>query len=220
MLALLYDVHGNLPALDAVLADARAAGADRWLLGGDYAAWGGWPGECVQLLRSLERGQWIRGNCDRWLVDDSELARDTPQVAALGAARDVLGPEVCGWLGGLAERLTLAEGHFCHASPLNDMESFGVEAHDGEDRLLDGVQGSRVVFGHTHVQFSRTRADGIELINPGSVGMPMDGDRRAAYALIGDDGLVELRRVDYDVEAAAARAAGELFAERIRTARP
>jgi predicted phosphodiesterase len=217
MLALLYDVHGNLPALDAVLADARAAGADRWLLGGDYAAWGGWPDECVERLRALEGAQWVRGNCDRWLVDDSELPRDTPQVAALEAARRALGADVVDWLGALPERLTLAEGHFCHASPLNDMESFGVEAADGESRLLDGVQGSRVVFGHTHVQFRRVRDDGVELVNPGSVGMPMDGDTRAAYGLISDE-RVELLRVDYDWESAAARAAGALFAERIRTA--
>lgn len=224
MLALLYDVHGNLPALEAVLAEAEAAGADRWLLGGDHVAFGGWPRETLARLRAIEGAQWIRGNTDRWLADDSELPRDAPQVAALAAAREAVGDEAVAELAALPERLTLAEGHFCHASPLNDMESFAAEEQGDEDRLLDGVLGHRVVFGHTHVQFRRARADGLELVNPGSVGMPGDGDRRAAYALIGEQDAVELRRVVYDHETAAAQVAaqpwGELFARRIRTARP
>jgi predicted phosphodiesterase len=217
---LLYDVHGNLPALEAVIADAEAAGADRWLLGGDYVAFGGWPAECLERLRALERVTWVRGNTDRWLT---ELPDGGPEEAirmavALGADRE--------FLYGLPERATLAEGHFCHASPLNDMESFGVEPQDGEDRLLDGVQDRRVVFGHTHVQFRRVRDDGVELINPGSVGMPLDGDHRAAYAVVDDDGRVELRRVAYDHELATRMVeevlgdAGAVYAARLRSASP
>lgn len=219
MLGLLYDVHGNLPALEAVLADA--GDVDRWLLGGDYAAFGGWPAETVERLRLLEGAVWIRGNTDRWLADDSELPRDAPQIAALETARRKLGAAAA-LLADLREGVTLAEGTFCHASPLNDMESFGLEEHPGEDRLLAGVAAGRLVFGHTHVQFTRTRPDGIELVNPGSAGIPLDGDPRAAYAVIGPDG-VQLRRVAYDHEAAAAHAgevSGELFARRIRTASP
>ena len=218
MLALLYDVHGNVLALDAVLEDARAAGAERWLLGGDYVAFGAWPAETLERLRELDGAQWIRGNTDRWLADDSELPRDAPQVAALAQAREALGAEAVAELDALPERITLTEAHFSHASPLNDMESFGVEPQDDEDRLLDGVQAARFVFGHTHVQFTRTREDGIVLVNPGSVGMPLDGDQRAAYALIDDDGVIEMRRVAYDHEAAAA-GVGEPFASRIRNAR-
>jgi predicted phosphodiesterase len=224
MLALLYDIHGNLLALEAVLADAQAAGADRWLLGGDYVAWGGRPAETYERLRAIEGAQWIRGNTDRWLTDPPD---DPDTAEALAAAAVTVGPAVVDELLALPERLTLAEGHFCHASPLNDMESFGGVAQDGEDRLLDGIQAARVVFGHTHVQFTRTRDDGIELVNPGSVGMPLDGDHRAAYALIGEDGEVQLRRVAYDFEGAAAEieqflgdlpAAG-VFARRVLDAR-
>jgi len=204
MLALLYDVHGNLPALEAVLADAAEAGADRWLLGGDYAAFGGWPREAIARLRALEGAQWIRGNADRWLVDAADVPPDGPVGPALAAAREALGPEMVAELAALPERLTLLEGHFCHASPLNDMQSFGLEAADDEDRLIDGVQSTRIVFGHTHVQFARRREDGVDLLNPGSVGIPLDGDHRAAYALLGEDGDPELRRVAYDHEAAAA----------------
>jgi diadenosine tetraphosphatase ApaH/serine/threonine PP2A family protein phosphatase len=218
VLALLYDVHGNLPALDAVLADARAAGANRWLLGGDYVAFGAWPVEVLERLRGLDGAQWIRGNTDRWLTDPP----DGGPGEALAAAADALGPDAVADLHALPERLTLAEGHFCHASPLNDMESFRVERQEGEDRLLDGVCDRRVVFGHTHVQFTRTRDDGIELVNPGSVGMPLDGDHRAAYALVGDDGELESRRVAYDHEAAAGAVAadawGQVYADRLRRA--
>ena len=224
MLALIYDVHGNLPALEAVLADCPA---DRFLLGGDFAAFGGWPRECVERLQELDDAVWIRGNTERWLVDDAELPADAPQRPALQAARDALGDHAVGWLSRLREGVTLAEGVFCHASPLNDMESFGVEEQPGEERLLAGARGPRVVFGHTHVQFTRARADGVELVNPGSVGIPLDGDHRAAYALIDEDDVVQLRRVEYDHASAAEKTrafhggqgeAADTFAGRIANA--
>lgn len=228
MLALLYDVHGNLPALEAVLEDAVEHGADRWLLGGDVAAFGAWPAEVVARLRELEGAQWIRGNTERWLGDASELPGDAPTLPALQAARVALGPDVVTELVGLPERLTLLEGHFCHASPLNDMESFGREPGEGEERLIDGVQAQRIVFGHTHVQFTRPGPADVELVNPGSVGIPLDGDHRAAYALLAGEGGIELRRVAYDHEAAARALAErfgtapwtELFAGRLRRAAP
>src|SRR4051794_28979579 len=145
MLALIYDVHGNLPALEAVLADAEQQGADRWLLGGDYVAWGGWPAETLQRLQAIDDAQWIRGNTDRWLLDPPD---DLTTAEALARAAEAIGAAAVSELVALPERLTLLEGHFSHASPLNDMESFGAEAQDGEDRLLDGVQERRVVFGH------------------------------------------------------------------------
>jgi diadenosine tetraphosphatase ApaH/serine/threonine PP2A family protein phosphatase len=228
MLALLYDIHGNLPALEAVLADAEAAGADRWLVGGDVAAFGGWPAEAVARLRALEHAQWVRGNTERELAEPGVLAADELLGPALAAGREALGEATVADLFALPERLTLLEGHFCHASPLNDMESFGIEPSDDEDRLIDGVKSQRIVFGHTHVQFTRTRDDGVELVNPGSVGIPFDGDPRAAYALLAEDGALELRRVAYDHEAAAA-GVGErfggapwtaVFADRIRRAAP
>ncbi len=93
---------------------------------------------------------------------------------------------------------------FCHASPISDVRSFMPEPADDEDELLAGVTERRLVFGHTHLPFRRLSAGGIELINPGSVGMPFDGDPRAAYAVIRDDGSVTHRRVAYDHEASAA----------------
>jgi diadenosine tetraphosphatase ApaH/serine/threonine PP2A family protein phosphatase len=84
------------------------------------------------------------------------------------------------------------------------VRSFLPEPADDEAELLEGVSAARLVFGHTHLPFQR-RAGGVELVNPGSVGMPFDGDPRAAYALAHDDGTIEHRRVEYDHEASAAR---------------
>jgi diadenosine tetraphosphatase ApaH/serine/threonine PP2A family protein phosphatase len=86
---------------------------------------------------------------------------------------------------------------------VSDVRSFLPEPADDERELLAGVTDRRLIFGHTHLPFART-ANGIELINPGSIGMPLDGDTRAAYALLDHDGTVEHRRVDYDAAASAA----------------
>lgn len=205
MLALLYDIHGNLPALEAVVADAEAQGAQRWLLGGDYALFGGWPAETLARLRQLEGASWLRGNGERWTAWPDEAPDGDPVQGAIAACRAALGDADVEALAALPERLTLAEGLFCHASPLNDVESFLPEPREDDDRLLDGVPATRVVFGHTHLPFTRTRDDGVELVNPGSVGMPFDGDPRAAYALLPGDGPAVHRRVAYDHEASARR---------------
>ena len=81
MLALLYDIHGNLPALEAVLDDARGHDVDGWLLGGDMAPFGAWPAETVARLRELPDATWIRGNTERWLVEP--LPPEEPMAAAV-----------------------------------------------------------------------------------------------------------------------------------------
>ena len=222
MLGLLYDVHGNLPALEAVLADAEAAGAERYLLGGDYALFGAWPAETVARLRSLD-ADWIRGNGERWTAQPGD-APDEVQ-AAIARCRELLGEGAVGELAALPETIALDGTLYCHGSPVSDVRSFFPQPGPDDEELLAGVAERRLVFGHTHLQFSRTVEGGTELVNPGSVGMPMDGDQRAAYALVGDDGALDLRRVAYDHEASAAAVrerlgeAGELPARRIERAR-
>ncbi|MEA2473192.1 MAG: hypothetical protein QOE06_1107 [Thermoleophilaceae bacterium] len=204
MIAVLYDVHGNLPALEAVLEDAAAAGASRFVLGGDYALFGPWPGETVERLRALD-ARWIRGNGERWTADPAAAPDDDVVQGAIAASREELGAAVVAELAGLPEALALHEVRFVHGSPPSDVRSFLPEPAEDEPELLAGVTEDRLVFGHTHLQFTRLAAGGIELVNPGSVGMPFDGDPRAGYALIGDDGDVECRRVLYDrVRSAAA----------------
>jgi putative phosphoesterase len=215
--ALLYDIHGNLPALEAVLADATDA--DEFLLGGDYAVAGAWPKETVERLKELPNATWIRGNADRWLVDLHDAP--TPVEGTAAKCAEALGEELVQELFALPETAAVDGTLYCHASPQNDMQSFLPEPADTDAELLMGVETRRVVFGHTHIQFARTGPGGIELVNPGSVGMPWDGDRRAAYAAIDGD-RVEHRRVEYDWEASAAAVrerVGELPARRIELAR-
>jgi putative phosphoesterase len=195
--ACLYDVHGNLPALEAVLADA--GDVDRYILGGDYALFGGWPGETVARLRELEPATWIRGNVDRWTADPPDELREPVE-----AVRAELGDALVAELAALPATAEDGDLLICHGSPLSDVRSFQPEPADDEGELLAGVTASRLLFGHTHLQFRRM-SGAIELINPGSVGVPLDGDHRAAYALLHDDGRLEHRRVAYDHMASAAK---------------
>jgi diadenosine tetraphosphatase ApaH/serine/threonine PP2A family protein phosphatase len=200
VLAVLYDIHGNLVALEEVLKDAEAAGAESYLLGGDYGAGSPWPLETVKRLRELPNSTWIRGNGERWL---REPPLDRPEVAqALAEMDSGLGTEE-GWLYSLQEQVELDGVLYTHGSPLSDVDSFPVEPGDDDVRMLDGVHDKTVIFGHSHLQFERPGPNGTTLINPGSAGMPLDGDVRAAYALRHDDGRFEFRRVVYDVERAA-----------------
>lgn len=207
MLALLYDIHGNLPALEAVLDDARRAGADRYLLGGDYAVFGGWPAQTVARLRELPQATWIRGNVDRWAA--GEAPDGEPAASGVAACRVALDAATVTELGELPESADLGGGtRAWHASPASDLRSFTAQGESDEGELLDGVDERRLVFGHLHVAFERTAlAAGhpIELVAPGSVGLPLDGDARAAYALLHDDGRIERRRVGYDTAASVAR---------------
>jgi diadenosine tetraphosphatase ApaH/serine/threonine PP2A family protein phosphatase len=207
LLALLYDVHGNLPALEAVLADARRAGAERYLLGGDYALFGAWPLETLELLETLP-ARWLSGNGERWTLDATDAPRREPLRSALAACRELLPGERIEALAALPQALALEGTLFCHGSPRSDVESFDVEPAASDGELLAGVRESRVVFGHTHLQFRRRvasagAAGGVDLVNPGSVGLPFDGDHRAAYGLQ-DGERIELRRVEYDFAASAA----------------
>lgn len=204
MLAALYDIHANLPALEAVLADAEAAGADRFLLGGDYASLGAWPNETLARLRELDNTQWIRGNWERWVARIPDVPDDDFIQRAIDWCRDQLAEDTIAELAALPEQTVIDGTRYCHGSPAGDMRSFAPEASDDDEELLAGVSERRVVFGHTHLQFRRLAASGIELVNPGSVGLPFDGDARAAYALVSDKDEVELRRVAYDHRASAA----------------
>jgi diadenosine tetraphosphatase ApaH/serine/threonine PP2A family protein phosphatase len=206
MLGLLYDVHGNLPALEAVLDDARPLGVGRWVVGGDIGPLGGWPAECVARLRELADATWVRGNWERWLRDSSD--RPPALAAATAAAVEALGEAQVEELFALPQSVTVGDTTYSHGSPLSDMRSFLPEPADDEDELLAAAAPGtrRLVFGHTHLQFMRAARGwpDVELVNPGSVGLPFDGDVRAAWAVVHDDGAVELRRVAYDHERAAA----------------
>jgi predicted phosphodiesterase len=211
VLAVLYDIHGNTSALDEVLREAEAVGADRYLLGGDYGTPSPAPIETLDRLRALPNATWIRGNGERWL---REPPLDRPEVMEVYEYLSSGVPEeLVDWLWNLPAQAELDRNLYVHGSPLSDVESFAPEPRDGEERLLAGVTGRTIVFGHSHQQFRRPGPDGTDLVNPGSVGMPLDGDVRAAWATW--DGDFTLRRTGYDVERAVAayRSMGGDFGE-------
>jgi len=199
VLGVLYDIHGNLPALEAVLTEADELGVDRWLLGGDYGTPSPWPLETLSRLKELEPATWIRGNGERWL---REPPADRPEVMeSYELFTGGLPEDVVGRLYNLPTRAEVDGVLYVHGSPLSDVESFSPEPEEDEARMLAGVRDRPIVFGHSHQQFRRPGPEGIELVNPGSVGMPLDGDTRAAWATF--DGDFTFRRTAYDTKKAA-----------------
>jgi predicted phosphodiesterase len=201
--AALYDVHGNLPALEAALAEVDA---ETILVGGD-AVLGPMPAETLELLRGRD-AIFIRGNCERQVVGPPAAADDEWDARAQWAHAQ-LDEEQLSFLRALPHPLSLeVDGLgavlFCHGSPRSDEEILtAITPPKRLDPMLDGVQERVIVCGHTHVQFDRLVGD-RRLVNAGSVGMPYEGQPgTAAWALLGPE--VELCRTGYDAAAAAER---------------
>jgi len=196
LIAALYDIHGNLPALDAVLAEVDA---DVIVVGGDFVA-GPWPAETLERLRSLDGDvRFIRGNADRELVDE-EQGLAPPAMMEFVRAR--LSEEQLDFLRSLPLTETIGRTLFCHATPRDDEEIFtAITPAEVVEPMLAAAEPT-VVCGHTHVQFDRT-IGGRRVVNAGSVGLPYEGQTGARWCLLGPD--VQLRRTDYDMEAAAER---------------
>ena len=213
--AVLSDIHGVLPALEAVLAEPDARAADRIVLTGDLAA-GPLPVETLDTLVELgERALWVRGNADRELVTLRRGGQTSiPDPIAPWAAA-MLRPDQVALLDALPLSIVLdfdRLGHalFCHATPRDDEEVVLVDSRlerwvDVFSGLDDGV--SMVVCGHTHMPFVRL-VDRRLVVNPGSVGMPYGG-AGAHWALIDGDGSVSMRVTRFDIDAACARVTAE-----------
>ena len=217
--AVIFDVHGNLAALEAVLAEAEAAGADGYAVGGDLALFGPEPAACVDRLRALPDAVLVQGNTDRYLAERRDMDPVPWTVAALGEDR-------VAWLAGLPTRQELAahDALVVHATPRGDEEVLNPDTPEAEAAaMVAGVRARTLLVGHVHLQYRRRVGD-LEVVNPGSVGIPFDGDQRAAWALL-DDGVLELRRTAYDVDAVIAAVeasdnpAREVVARRLREAR-
>src|SRR5215475_7133375 len=178
-IAALYDIHGNLAALEAVLAEV--SGDATIVVGGDICAGGDQPSETLARLRGLgDRVRWVRGNSDRELAPGEEgLA--PPEVVE--EARSKLDDDEIAFLHGLPETQQVDDVLYCHASPRNDVDIF--TERTPEERiafLFDGLDLAAVVCGHTHTQYERTVA-GVRVVNAGSVGMPYEEEPGAYWLL-------------------------------------
>jgi putative phosphoesterase len=199
--AALCDVHGNLPALEAVLAEVATLDVDRIVCGGDVVA-GPFPQECLDRLRAVD-AVFVRGNADR--ESDRAPAGTWEWITAQ------LDEDARRFLAGLPLTASLDGVLYCHGSPRDDDEILTRVSPDDRFRAaLEGVTERVVVGGHTHVQFERV-VDGIRFVNAGSVGIPYEGKRGAFWALL-DGGEVDLRHTPYAVEAAAAAIRASTYA--------
>jgi predicted phosphodiesterase len=202
----LYDIHGNIDALEAVLADPRAADPDV-VVGGD-AVPGPFARATLARLEALSVSvRWIRGNGEREVAArvgrpaaaDEDLAART---AAITAAE--IGEEQARALGELSLTLELDGVLFCHASPRRDDEMLTrLSPPKRWSDALGGVDAALVVAGHTHQQDDRV-VGGVRFVNAGSVGLPYEGDGAARWLWVAD-GIPELRRTAYDAARAGAR---------------
>jgi putative phosphoesterase len=193
--AVLSDVHGNAPALEAVLAEVEQAEADLIVFGGDLT-WGPLPDETFELVRGLG-ARFVRGNADRAVLENvSETAREQwMQAHHTDELRELLAS--------FEEQVVvdvdgLGAVRFCHGSPRTDEECVTPETPEERVREFSaGVEEHVIVTAHVHIQFDREVA-GIRSVNAGSVGLPYEGRPGAYWALLGPD--VELRRTEYDVD--------------------
>ena len=228
-LAVLSDIHGNLLALEAVLADIQAqaqnAPAAYWVLG-DLVAFCPWPAESLARLRALPNVAFLQGNTDRYLVTGRRPAapvrslEDWARMPATLAARDAnfrwivehLSYADYEFLRDLPPRLEMEVPGYgrivaVHATPNDDETNLRPDTPDDQVRPhLAGLDVRLLLYGHTHRPVDRV-VDSIRLVNAGSVGLPLDGDPRPAYALLdfeGDRCNVTIRRVEYDPEAVIA----------------
>jgi putative phosphoesterase len=177
--AALYDIHGNLAALEAVLAEVPDDATI--LVGGDICAGGEQPSETLTRLRELgDSVAWLRGNADRELFPGED---GLAPAEFLDEARSKLSEEEIGFLHELPPTQRIGDVLYCHASPRNDLDIF--TERTPEERvafLFDGLDVPTVVCGHTHTQFERTVA-GVRVVNAGSVGAPYEEEPGAYWLL-------------------------------------
>jgi predicted phosphodiesterase len=207
-IAIVSDIHGNLPALEAVIADIDKHSPDEIWCGGDLGWAGPWASECIERVRSAG---WptVRGNADVWITGDPQAVPDEHRhyMQAMARAHAIARRDV-EWL------LGLPLGHsgpgsmlLVHATP---QTAFDAPMPDAPAADFSGYLdvANVVVYGHVHRAFVRRLVDGTIVCNTGSVGLPMDGDS-ATYLLVDRDGpefTLRHRRVDYDRQAAVAEA--------------
>ena len=199
--AAISDIHGNLPALEAVLAEIDRERVEAIVVAGDTAH-GPWPAEVLDLLE--ERGALcVRGNADREVIERSDRYGPLAPWSADRLGEQRLGV-AAGWP--LVRKLDvdgLGRLFVCHSTPASEDPIYTrITPEEEVLELFAGVEADVVVCGHTHMQYDRVLSSGLRIVNPGSVGMPYEGERGAYWALLGPE--VRLRHTDYDAAATVA----------------
>jgi predicted phosphodiesterase len=208
-IAALYDIHGNLPALTAVLSEVEREGeATKVLVGGDVL-WGPMQSECLAALDGVG-AVCIAGNCERDVLDPVSETDRWCRSRLEGGDRE----RVAAWPGRAELEVDgLGSVLFCHATPLDVEGIITAETPAAAvESAIASVSADVVVCGHTHVQFDRRMPSGTRIVNPGSVGLPYENAVGAYWALLGPG--VELRHTVYDAEGALTTFATTAFGGR------
>jgi predicted phosphodiesterase len=209
-IAALYDIHGNLPALEAVLQEVRREGVDAIVVGGDVIP-GPMPAETLDLLRALDLpGHFIHGNGERDVLAVREGTGRTGFPEAYRPMMEWVASQLRAdhveWIASWPATIDVDEcgALFCHATPRSDREIFTRRTPDDAPvmRAFDNLIADVVVCGHTHMQFDRRRGN-VRIVNAGSAGMPFQPP--GAYWLLMDGAQLDLRRTEYDRVDAAVR---------------
>ncbi|MBA3433520.1 MAG: metallophosphoesterase family protein [Actinobacteria bacterium] len=215
----LYDIHGNLPALEAVLADVEREGIETIVAGGDVL-WGPFQSECVRLLRS-HGSLFVSGNCEREVIGAVDVSSRWCLESLSSSEREF----VSTWPASVELDVEgVGRVLFCHATPRSDEEILTRLTPDADvAAALEGSDADVVVCGHTHVQQERRVPGAPALVNAGSVGLPYQGEAGAFWAILGP--VVLFRRTEYDIESAldylrasGFPSAGEIFEDSLRGA--
>jgi len=203
--AALYDVHGNLPALVAVLAEVETENVDAVVVGGDVL-WGPFQSECLAALREHD-ARFVAGNCEREVLAASDESSAWCRAQLTADELDF----VSRWPATVELAVDgLGSAVFCHATPRSDDEILTRTTPETDvAAAFSGAAADVVVCGHTHIQYDRRISGAPRLVNACSVGLPYQGEPGAFWALVGPD--VELRRTSYDVDTALASLATSGF---------
>lgn len=200
MIAILSDIHGNLPALESVLEDMKQFEIDEIISLGDVSGYYPFINEVIELLRSHDAINLI-GNHDRYVIDNTECPRSTSANLALSYQKGVIKEENRAWLKESLPSFTLGDASFVHG---------GWDDHEDEyiykvaPEYFGRFDATYFFCGHTHVQKHILLENGKIFTNPGSVGQPRDGIPSAAYCLFDESsGEVFLRRTSYDINKVA-----------------
>ena len=208
-IAVVSDIHANLTALDAVIADLQVTGPDLVVCGGDLMSGGPRPADVIDRVRGMN---WpaVYGNTDEMLWMPQRVS-ETLRAAGLRRMMEIvlthtipatlaaIGPERLAWLRALPRQWSGSDLSVVHATPDDAWATVTPKASDDEMERVYGPLGTtRVVYGHIHQPYIR-RVEGLTVANSGAVSLSFDGDPRASYALV-DDERIEIRRVAYDVE--------------------
>lgn len=198
-IGLISDVHGNLPALEAVMKDMPSV--ERVVCAGDTVGYNPWPAECLERVRDVA-SVTVQGNHDRTVKTPERYSANRMAEEGLKHAKSELDEEQHEWLATRPKRTTIADGEYrlVHSHP--DPQKLGryvkPEQFPEMRPYIDEHEG--IVLGHTHIQHEAVINDRL-VVNPGSVGQPRDGDPDAAYAVLDPGaGTVDLHRVEYDIE--------------------